>query len=519
VSPNGAAATNGAGSGNTEGYDTAPSRSIGAERRNDVTRPREQEGGTGVRVPLDRLETAPRLGVVIPPEGSPGWVDGAWWAALLEAWGYRAEHVPPESSVPGFTTLIVPTAVVDDRLVEGLRAAEAPVLLAGARTASADRVAGVRFERSAEDLGTDTEEAADAALLALREAAPAGLVGVWRWPGGASAALVVDGDVDHPTGVDPECARYVAPALETARRAGYPAYGIFATAAAVDAEPASFPPAPGYYNHSYSHPYSHWNPRPWEDLHADEMAEELGRSRETFRERLGVDDEGIFRLPHFQHEAFDRSADTLEALGYRSESSVGGNRSITGGLPYHPARRAWSARPADAALRRTHPEPAGHRTFLQLPITTDPTDPRFPNGCCSYHTLGEGVRSRTAGPEAYGRVLDEVLDRAIRRQSLAHLFIDPPDAGFGRLPGDHPDYASVVERWMRDAVGRSDLAILTTAELTTWWLAREAAIQRLTVHPDGRPIVELDDPPPGLTLEVVEPSGDRRLVELATVDA
>jgi hypothetical protein len=457
---------------------------------------------------------------VIPPEGSAGWVDGAWWAGLLEAWGYPAEHVAPDSPLGGFTTLIVPTAVVDDRLVDALGSAGGSVLLAGGWSAAADRVDGARFERSAEDLDTDTEEAADAALTALRRAAPAGLVGVWRWPGGASAALVVDGDVDHPTGVDPECARYVAPALETARRAGFPAYGIFAAAAAVDAEPASFPPAPGYYNHSYSHPYSHWNARPWEDLDAEEMTQELRRSRETFRERLGVDDEGIFRLPHFQHEAFDRSADVLEALGYRAESSVGGNRSLTGGLPYHPARRAWSARPPDAALARTHPDPSGRRAFLQLPISTDPTDPAFPNGCCSYNTLGEGVRNRTADPEAFGRVLDEVLERAVGRESLAHLFIDPPDAGFGRLPGDHPDYASVVERWMRDAVERPDLAILTTAELTTWWLAREAAIGRLRIRDAGEQrVAELDDPPPGLTLEVVAPSGDRRLFGLASVDA
>ena len=473
-----------------------------------------------MRVPLHGLDAAPRLGVVLPREGSAGWADGAWWAALLEAWGYPAEHIAPVSPVDGFTTLIVPTAALDDGLGERLRAADGAVLLAGARSASADRVAGARFERSAEDLETDTEEAADAALAALREAAPAGLVSVWRWPGRATAALVVDGDVDHPTGVDPECARYVAPALETARRAGYPAYGIFATAAAVDAEPASFPPAPGYYNHSFSHPYSHWNPRPWEDLDAGEMTEEIRRSRDTFLERLGVDDEGIFRLPHFQHDAFDRTAEVLESLGYRSESSVGGNRSITGGLPYHPARRAWSVRPADAALARTHPDPADRRTFLQLPITTDPTDPAFPNGCCSYHTLGEGVRSRTAAPQAYGRVLDEVLERAIRRESLAHVFIDPPDAGFGRLPGDDPGYAGEVERWMRDAVARSDLAILTTAELTTWWLARERAIARLEIHDEeGRPIADIDDPPPGLTLEVVAPSGDRRLVDVATVDA
>ena len=79
-------------------------------------------------------------------------------------------------------------------------------------------------------------------------------MGLWRWPDATAAAIVVDGDVDHPTGVDPECARYVAPALETMRRAGFPAYGIYAAAANVEAEPLSFPGGADYYNHSFSHP-------------------------------------------------------------------------------------------------------------------------------------------------------------------------------------------------------------------------------------------------------------------------
>jgi hypothetical protein len=440
---------------------------------------------------------------------------------LLECWGFPALPIAPDGSGSGCTTLVVPTNVLDEARTRALRAQDAPsLLLAGTPNAFSRSLDGVRFEISGADLGTDGEDAADAASAALREAAPAGLVGLWRWPGGASAALVVDGDVDHPTGVDPECARYVVPAIETARRAGFPAYGIFATAAAVAAEPASFPPAPGYYNHSFSHPYSHWNPRRWDELDASEMADEIRRSRATFRDVLGVDDEGVFRLPHFQEEAADRTHDVLEGLGYRAESSVGGNRSITGGLPYHPARRPWSNRPVDAASVRSHPDDAGRRPFLQLPISTDPTDPGFPNGCCSYNTLGEGVRNRSADPAAYGRVLDEVLDRAVERRSLAHLFIDPPDAGFGRLPGDDPDYADVVERWMRRAMDRTDLAVLTTAELTTWWLGREAAIRRLRVGlEDGRLRVDLEDPPAGAMLELHTSAGDRHLVDLATVTA
>jgi hypothetical protein len=334
-------------------------------------------------------------------------------------------------------------------------------------------------------------------------------------------ALVVDGDVDHPTGVDPECARYVAPAIETASRAGFGAYGIFAAAANVDAEPASFPPGAEYYNHSYSHPYSHWSQEPWEALDEERMRQELIRSNETFRRHLGVDDRGIFRLPHFQLEAFDRTADVLEELSYRAESSIGGNGSVTAGLPYHPARRPWSARPADAAYARTNPEPSDRRPFLQLPISPDPTDPGFPNGCCSYNTLGEGVRNRTAEPDAYEGVLQDVLDRATARRGLAHLFIDPPDAGFGRLPGDRPDYASAVERWLRRAVAREDVAIMTTAGLATWWSERERAIARLSWRAeDGSVVVDLADAPDGTTVWVL-PAGDgaERRVPLSAVTA
>ena len=353
-----------------------------------------------------------------------------------------------------------------------------------------------------------TEVAVLLAEATLDRAAPAGLVGLGRWPGGRPAALVVDGDVDHPTGVDPECARYVAPALETAARAGYPAYGIFVAGANVDAEPASFPPAPGYYNHSYGHPYSHWDPRPWEALGADEMAAEMERCATAFQAHLGRGDEGIFRLPHFQLEAAERTYEVLDRLGYRAESSVGANVAITAGLPYHPARRAWSDRQADAAWARSHPDPAGRYALLQLPLSSDPIAPDFPNGFCSYNTLEEGVRRRTAAPEAYEILLDEVVERAVARRGLAHVFIDPPDAGYGRLAGDMTSYADAVERWLRRCVTRDDLAILATAGLAAWWSAREAAVGRLASRVDsGELVVELADPPPGATLAVLEAAG------------
>jgi hypothetical protein len=406
----------------------------------------------------------------MPPEGSTDWSRGAVWSALLEAWGIPFEPVAPGQPIDGFTTTLT---------------------------------AELLPEEHGHD---DGEDVADTAFSVLEREAVGGLVGLWRWPDAARAALVVDGDVDHPTGVEPECARYVAPAIETARRAGFRRYGIFAAAANVEAEPSSFPSGADYYNHSFSHPYSHWNSGRWESLDEPAMREEIARSDAVFRTRLGTDDHRMFRLPHFQWEAWDRSASVLDELGYRAESSVGANRSVTGGLPYHPAVAPWSERLADAPLFRTHPEPARRRAFPQLPISTDPTDPGFPNGCCSYNTLGEGVRARTAEPDDYEHVLDDVLEAAIARRSLAHVFIDPPDAGYGRLNGDERDYAGAVERWLHRAVARKDLAVMTTAELTTWWLAREAAVRRLTIRSSGGGIsIGLADPPRGSTIALYRP--------------
>jgi peptidoglycan/xylan/chitin deacetylase (PgdA/CDA1 family) len=468
------------------------------------------------RFELRDWQTAPNAGVIVPEESRRGWTDAAFWCGLLEAWGVPFRRTSPGDAVSQrWTTLIVPASIVDASLAEDMTALEGvSLLLVGAATEAArmleSRPRVTRFTPSADELEPATcETTVDAAERVLAEAAPDGLVSIWRWPHGRDVALIVDGDVDHPTGIEPECARYVAPAIETARRAGFDAYGIFVAAANVDAEPASFPQGAEYYNHSYTHPYSHWNDDPWEALDERRMREELTRSDDAFRRHLGAGDQGIFRLPHFQLEAFDRTYDVLEQLGYRAESSIGGNVSITGGLPFHPARRPWSLRPADAPYARTHPEPSERRPFLQLPISTDPTAPAFMHGCCSYNTLEEGVRARSADPDEYGRVLQDVLDQAAARRNLAHLFIDPPDAGFGRLTGDTPDYASVVERWLDRAVQRDDVAIMTPAQLTTWWLDRERALDGLSCRVEsGTLVVDLPGAPEGTTISARSPGAD-----------
>jgi len=100
-----------------------------------------------------------------------------------------------------------------------------------------------------------------------------------------------------------------------------------------------------------------------------------------------------------------------------------------------------------------------------------------------------------------------VLDHAVERGSLAHLFIDPPDAGYGRLPGDTVDYASAVERWMHAAVERSDLAIVSARDLTTWWLERETAVRRLRWRAEsGRLHLSLPEEPAGTTLSLLAPA-------------
>jgi hypothetical protein len=467
---------------------------------------------------LEGWSRAPAVGVIVPAEGDPGWIDAAFWCALLGAWGIPARAAAPrDAASAAWSTLIVPAACVDGGLRETLVGIDPSSLLVVGGGDAGPTVDGAhRFTAAASTLDAgSTEDIVDRAYDALLAAAVQGLVGLWRGPDGADAALVVDGDVDHPTGVDPECARYVAPAIETMRRARYPAYGIFAAAANVDAEPESFPPGADYYNHSFSHPYSHWNAAAWESLDEPAMAAEIERSDEVFRRRLGRGDQALFRLPHFQMEAAARSYDVLERLGYRAESSVGANHSVTGGLPFHPAIDPWSARPEDAAYARSHPDPSRRRRLLQLPISTDPTDPAFPNGCCSYNTLAEGVRERTAAPEAYEDVLEAVVASAVGRRGLAHLFIDPPDAGYGRLPGDAPDYASAVERWLARAVARDDVATLSTAQLTTWWLAREDAVGNLAVEVErGTLVVRVPDPPPGTTLLVRPPGGEPTIVPL-----
>ena len=51
-------------------------------------------------------QAAPRVTLVLPEEGSMGWVDAAYWAAQLEAWGIPATR---QSSAPKWLECLLPT--------------------------------------------------------------------------------------------------------------------------------------------------------------------------------------------------------------------------------------------------------------------------------------------------------------------------------------------------------------------------------------------------------------------------
>jgi hypothetical protein len=73
---------------------------------------------------------------------------------------------------------------------------------------------------------------------------------------------------------------------------------------------------------------------------------------------------------------------------------------------------------------------------------------------------------------------------------------------------------------MRRAVERRDLSILTTAELTSWWLEREEAVGRLRWRAEkGQLSITLPEPPVGATLSLLAPAargGGWSQVELAS---
>jgi len=162
-----------------------------------------------------------------------------------------------------------------------------------------------------------------------------------------------------------------------------------------------------------------------------EMVEEIVRSDETFEDRLGHDDHKMFRLPHFQLEASTRTYAVLDRLGYLADSSIGGTSpSRAACLP--PALEPWSGRPQDSAFARTHPIRPGATGSCRSPSAPTRRTPTSRTVAAPTNCLREACASGTADPHAYEEVLDEVLDTAIRRHGLAHLFIDPPDAGYGR---------------------------------------------------------------------------------------
>lgn len=335
-----------------------------------------------------------------------------------------------------------------------------------------------------------------------------GLAGIWYWKDAARSPLVIDGDVDHPPGVYPECTKYVSAAISTLSEASFDKYGIYVSARNLEESPSYFPlDHRHYYNHSYSHPYSHWDERPWATLNREEIIDQIGHCNEVFLRLLGRDDQGVFRLPHFQLERSALTFQALDDLGYLQESSVGSNYTVTAGFPFHPSKEPWTGVDDGESHFKSWAEPDKNFAVLQVPISFDPSAPEFPNGFCSYNTLREGVRNRTASPDDYQTMIREVIDREYRRGGLIHIFADPPDVGYGLLEGDKVDYSQAVKQAVAYAKSFGDIVFMSPRELVDWWLAREKIEiyeQRITGNAWD---VRLKNAVPGTTLCLKPPEG------------
>jgi len=335
-----------------------------------------------------------------------------------------------------------------------------------------------------------------------------GLAGIWYWKDAARSPLVIDGDVDHPPGIDPDCTKYVSAAINAFSEASFDKYGIYVGARNLEEFPSYFPlDHQHYYNHSYSHPYSHWDERPWAALDKDEVTEQIRRCNETFCRLLGQSDQGIFRLPHFQLERSALTFQVLDDLGYVQESSVGSNYTVTAGFPFHPSQEPWIGVDDGESHFKSWPEPDKNFALLEVPISFDPSAPKFPNGFCSYNTLREGVRNRTASPNDYLAVIKEVIDREYRRGGLIHIFADPPDVGYGLLEGDKVNYSQSLKQGIAYAKGFDDIVFMSPRELVDWWLTRE----KIEIYEQGVTgkvwDVRLKNAVPGTTLCLKPPEG------------
>lgn len=335
-----------------------------------------------------------------------------------------------------------------------------------------------------------------------------GVASIWYWKDGARSPLVIDGDVDHPPGVDPECARYVPPAIDTLAEVSFDKYGIYVCARNLEEFPACFPPSHRhYYNHSYSHPYSYWDEQPWAELDRDEIRHQIEKCNQTFLRLLSQDDQRIFRLPHFQLEKSLLTFQVLDELGYLQESSVGSNYTLTAGFPFHPTREPWAGVDDGEVHFKCWPEADKNFQFIEVPISYDPTCPDFPNGFCSYNTMGEAVRFRTASPDEYLAVFKEVVDREYRRGGLIHVFADPPDAGYGVLAGDKVNYSQATKQAVAYAASFEDIVFVSPRELVEWWLAREKMeITRQSIKGDTWQVT-LEKAVPDVTLALKPPAG------------
>src|SRR5262249_24778506 len=91
---------------------------------------------TTLSVSLEGGQTRPEVGLLRRREGRPGWADGAFWAAILEAWGLPVTRAgkPSLDALAPCTTVVAPALSLDDAAgaqLSSMVKAGTSVLLAG----------------------------------------------------------------------------------------------------------------------------------------------------------------------------------------------------------------------------------------------------------------------------------------------------------------------------------------------------------------------------------------------------
>ena len=307
----------------------------------------------------------PRVARRLPREGDPSWPRGARWCALLEAWGFPFETTD-EHDVPGRWTTP-----------------------AHARDAA----------RPLEGPGRDGRPRGRAAFAVLEAHAGAGLIGLCRWPAREDRGPRRRRRRRPPDGRRPRV-RAVRGAghRDDAPRRVRRRTGSSPPVRTSTPSPGRSPPGAEYYNHSFSHPYSYWEPARVGDAHRRRD----GGGDRALRRHL-PDAPRRRRPPDVPAPAFpvggvgpDRAA-VLDRLGYarrvlgRREPRGDGRAPVPPGARALERPRRGRRAPADA------PRSCAAAPVPPAPDLDRPVGPRVPERLL----LVQHARRR--GPQPHGR--------------------------------------------------------------------------------------------------------------------